>query len=112
MRLDSWRVGGEQGEEPCARNQQTIYSSFFKKYEEVQSLKLFEQNGYKGGVKASRNNPKCYSKQNQKEIQSGKKTSFLRKHLSLESSYNSLDMSKNLINLLKVGALGDISTQS
>jgi len=71
-------------------------------------LKLHEQNHCKGGVKASRNNPKCYSKQNQKEIQSGKKTSFSHKHLSLESSYNSLGMSENLINLLKVGTSGDI----
>ena len=72
-------------------------------------MNLFEQNGYKGGVKASRNNPKCYSKQNQKEIQSGKKTSFLRKHLSLERSYDLLGISNNLISLLKVGASGDIS---
>ena len=63
----------------------------------------------KGGVKASRNNPKCYSKQNQKEIQLDRKLSFSRKHLSLESSYNSLGMSENLINLLKVGTSGDIS---
>jgi len=74
-------------------------------------LKLFEQNDYKGGVKASRNNPKCYSKQNQKEIQSGKKTSFLRKHLSLESSYDLLGISKNLIRLLKVWASGDVFNQ-
>jgi len=73
-------------------------------------LKLFEQNGYKGGVKASRNNLKCYSKQNQKEIQSGKKTSFLRKHLSSESSYDLVGISKNLINSLKVGASGDIAS--
>ena len=63
----------------------------------------------KGGVKASRNNPKCYRKQNQKEIQSGKKTSFLRKHLSLESSYDLLGILKNLISLLKVLTSGDIS---
>ena len=61
----------------------------------------------KGGVKASRNNPKCYRKQNQKEIQSGKKTSFLRKHLSLESSYDLLSISKNLISLLKVWTSGE-----
>jgi len=73
-------------------------------------LKLHEQNRYKGGVKASRNNPKCYSKQNQKEIQSGKKTSFSQKHLSLEKSYHSLGISQNPINLLKVGTSGDISS--
>jgi len=79
-------------------------------------LKLHEQNRYKGGVKASRNNPKCYSKQDQKEtwiekIKSANKLSFLRKHLSLESSYNSVGISENLINLLKVGASGDISSR-
>ena len=63
-----------------------------------------------GGVIASRNNPKCYSKQNQKEIQSGKKTSFSRKRLSLESSYHSLGISENLKNLLKIGTSGDVST--
>ena len=52
----------------------------------------------KGGVKASRNNPKCYSKQNQKEIQSDKKLSFSRKHLSLETAYTSLGISENLKN--------------
>ncbi len=63
----------------------------------------------KGGVKASRNNPKSYSKQNQKEIQSDKKTSFLRKHLSLETAYTSLGMSENLQNLLKIGTSGEVS---
>ena len=63
----------------------------------------------KGGVKASRNNPKYYSKQNQKEPQSDKKTSFSRKHLSLESAHNSLGISQNLINLLKIGTSGDVS---
>ena len=85
-------------------------------------MKLHIQNRYKGGVKASRNNPKCYRnnpkcyrnnpkcyrKQNQKEIQSSKKKSFLRKHLSLESPYDSFGISENLINSLKVGASGDI----
>jgi len=64
----------------------------------------------KGGVKASRNNPKYYSKQNQKEPQSDKKTSFSRKHLSLESAHNSLGISQNLINLLKIGTSGDITS--
>jgi len=73
-------------------------------------LKLHIQNRYKGGVKASRNNPNCYSKQNQKEIQSGKKLSFSRKHLSLESAYSSLGISENPINLLKIGTSGEIST--
>ena len=78
-------------------------------------MKLYEQNCYKGGVKASRNNPKCYSNQDQKEtwiekIQSVNELSFSRKHLSLESSYNSLGISENLINLLKVGASGDVAT--
>ncbi len=66
----------------------------------------------KGVEKASRNNPKCYSKQNQKEIQSGKKASFSRKHLSLESSYESVGISENPINLVKVGDSGDISITS
>jgi len=69
-------------------------------------LKLHEQNRYKGGVKASRNNPKCYSKQ--KEIQSDKKLSFLRKALSLETAYTSLGISKNLKNLPKIVTSGDI----
>ena len=73
-------------------------------------MKLHIQNRYKGGVKASRNNPKCYSKQNPKEMQSCKKMSFSRKHLSLESAYSSLGISENLINLLKVGASGDFAT--
>jgi len=73
-------------------------------------LKLHEQNRYKGGVKASRNNPKYYSKQNQKEIQSDKKLSFSRKHLSLETAYTSLGISENLKNLLKIWTSGDIST--
>ena len=63
----------------------------------------------KGGVKAGRNNPKCYGKQNQKEIQSGKKTSFLRKHLSLESSYDLLGISRDIISLLKDWTSGDVS---
>jgi hypothetical protein len=75
-------------------------------------LKLHEQNHYKGGVKASRNNPKGYSKQNQKEIQADKKPSFSRKHLSLDNSYQSLGISKNLKNLLEIGASGDGSTLS
>jgi len=68
-------------------------------------------NKINGGVKASRNNPKCYSKQKQKEIQSVRNLSFLRKHLSLESAYVSLGISKHLKNLLKIGTSGDISTQ-
>ncbi|MBA7582330.1 hypothetical protein ES708_24258 [subsurface metagenome] len=64
----------------------------------------------KGGEKASRNNPKYYSKQNQKEIQLEKKLSFSRKHLSLERSYTSLGISENLINLLNVGISGEIFT--
>ena len=78
-------------------------------------MKLHEQNCYKGGVKASRNIPKCYSKQNQKEmlmenIQSAIKLSFSRKHLSLETSYISLGISENLKNLLKIWTSGDVST--
>ena len=69
----------------------------------------------KGGVKASRNNPKCYIKPNQKErliekIQSARKLSFSRKHLYLETTYPSLGISENLKNLLKIGTSGDIST--
>ncbi len=63
-----------------------------------------------GGVKASRNNPKCYSKQ--KEIQSDRKLSFLRKHLSLENAYISLGISETLINRLGIGTPGDITTLS
>jgi len=72
-------------------------------------LKLHEQNRYKGGVQASRNNPKCYSKLNKKEIQPCRKMSFSRKTLSLESSYTSLGISENLKNLLKIGTSGDIT---
>lgn len=79
-------------------------------------MNLQNQNRYEGGVIASRNNPKCYSKQNQKEklidpIQSAKKFSFLQKHLSSVSVYTSMGISKNPINLLKIGTSGDISTQ-
>jgi len=68
-----------------------------------------------GGEKASRNNSKCYNKQNQKEkmmetAQSARKLSFSGKHLSLETTYISLGISKNLINLLKIGTSGDVST--
>lgn len=63
-----------------------------------------------GGVKASRNNPKCYSKQNQKEIQSSRKMSFSRKNLSLETAYISLGISENLKILLKIWTSGDISS--
>jgi len=111
------RAGGWEArrEEPCDRNQQTIYSSCFKKYEEVQSLKLFEQNRYKGGVKASRNNPKCYRKQNQKERlkikpQSARELSFSRKALSLETAYISFGISENIKNLLRIGTSGDVAT--
>ena len=64
----------------------------------------------KGGEKASRNNSKCYSKQNQKEIQSSRKLSFSRKHLSLERSYDLVGISNNLITSLKVWASGDVAT--
>ena len=73
-------------------------------------MKLHIQNRYKGGVKASRNNPKCYIKQNRKEMQSCIKLSFSRKHLSLESVYNSLGISEYPINFLKIGTSGDVST--
>ena len=72
-------------------------------------MKLHGKNSYKGGVKASRNNPKGYS--TQKEIQSEKKLSFSRKHLSFETAYTSLGILKNLKNLLKIWTSGDISTQ-
>jgi hypothetical protein len=77
-------------------------------------VKRSEKN-LKGGEKASRNNPKCYSNQNQKErlignIQSARKLSFSRKHLYLETTYPSLGISENLKNLLKIGTSGDIST--
>ena len=71
-------------------------------------------NKINGGVKASRNNSKYYNKQNQKEmsmenIQSSRKLSFLRKHLSLETAYTILGISENPKNLLMIGASGDIS---
>jgi len=65
-------------------------------------------NKINGGVKASRNNPKSYSKQKMKEIQSARNLSFSRKHLSLETAYTPMGISNNLINLLNVGTSGDI----
>ena len=72
-------------------------------------------NKINGGAKASRNNPKCYSKQNQKErlideIQSARNLSFSRKHLSIETVYTSLGISENLKNPLNVMTSGDIAT--
>ena len=61
-----------------------------------------------GGVKASRNNPNCYSKQ--KEIQSIGDLSFPAKPLSLENAHSSLGISENLKNSLKIRTSGDIST--
>jgi len=66
-----------------------------------------------GGEKASRNNPKCYSKQNQKEtslknIQSSRNLPFSRKHLSLENTYSLSGISDNLKNLLKIRTSGDV----
>ena len=61
-----------------------------------------------GGVKASRNNPKCYSKQ--KEIQSVGDLSFPEKPLSLENAHSSLGISENLKNLLKIRTSGDITS--
>ena len=72
-------------------------------------MKLHAQNPYKGGEKASRNNPKCYSKQNQKEIQSWRQMSFSEKTLSLESAYLSVGILKNLINLLIIWSSGDVA---
>ena len=74
-------------------------------------MKIFNQDHYKGGEKASRNNPNCYSKQNQKEIQPEKKLTFSRKNLSLETAYTSLGLSENLKNLLKIGTSGDVSSK-
>ena len=73
-------------------------------------LKLHKQNRYKGGEKASRNNPKCYNKQNQKEKQSTRKTSFLRKHLSLETVHTSLGISVNPLNLLRIWTSQEIQS--
>ncbi len=67
-------------------------------------------NKINGGVKASRNNSKCYSNQKLKEIQSVRYLSFSRKHLSLENAYTPMGISGNLINLLNVGTSGDVST--
>ena len=61
-----------------------------------------------GGETASRNNSKCYIKQNQKETQSSRKMSFSRKALSLETAYTSSGISENLENLLKIGTSGGI----
>ena len=77
-------------------------------------MKLHEQNRYKGGIKASRNNPKSYSKQSQKERliikpQSAREMSFSRKDLSLETVHISLGISEKLKNLLKIVTSGDIS---
>ena len=62
-----------------------------------------------GGEKASRNNPRIYSKQ--KEIQLEKKLSFLRKHLSLETAKELFSISKNLKSLQKVWTMGDVTAQ-
>ena len=80
---------------------------------EVETVNILTKK-VKGGEKASRNNPKYYSKQNQKEmsmeqIQSVRKLSFFGKHLSLETAYTSLGISENLKNLLNVRTSGDVS---
>ena len=62
-----------------------------------------------GGEKASRNNPKCYSKRNLKEIRSIRKESFSRKHLSSKAAYSLIGISENLKNLLKIGTSGDVA---
>jgi hypothetical protein len=67
-------------------------------------------NKINGGEKASRNNSKCYSKQNQKEIKLDRKLTLSRKHLSLERAHSSLGISYNSINLPKIETSGDVST--
>ena len=71
------------------------------------TLKLIVQKRYKGGEKASRNNPKCYSKH--EDIGSDNKLSFLRKSLSFKSAYAILGILEKLKNLLIIGTSGDIS---
>lgn len=71
-------------------------------------MKFDGQNRYKGGVIASRNNPKCYRRQ--EEIRINNKLSFLRKSLSLKAAYFLSGISKNVKNLLIIGTSGDIAT--
>jgi hypothetical protein len=67
---------------------------------------LNEQKNYKGGEKASRNNPEYCNKQ--KEIRLDKNLSFSRKHSSSETAYTSLGILGNPKNLLKIGTSEDI----
>jgi len=71
-------------------------------------------NQYKGGEKASRESPKCHSKNNEKKgnsekIQLGRKPFSWRKHLSLGTVYVLQGISEILKNRLKIGTTGDIS---
>ena len=59
-------------------------------------MNIPEQYRYIGGVKASRNNTKCYSIQ--KETRLDEKLSFLRKSLSLKLVYLLLGILKELKN--------------
>ena len=64
----------------------------------------------KGGVKASRNIPNCYSKQ--KEIQLCGDLSSPEKPLSLENPHSLLGISENMKNRLNIRTSGDINTVS
>ena len=72
-------------------------------------------NQHKGGEKASREFPKCHSKNNEKKensekIQLDRKPFSLRKHLSLGTVYVLQGISDILKSRLKIGTSGDIST--
>ena len=72
-------------------------------------------NQHKGGEKASREFPKCPSKNNEKKGNSEKsqlnrKPFSLRKHLSLRTVYVLQGISEILKSRLKIWTTGDIST--
>jgi len=72
-------------------------------------------NQHKGGEKASREFPKCHSKNNEKKgniekIQLERKPFSWRKHLSLGTVYVLHGISAILKNRLKIGTSGDITT--
>ena len=72
-------------------------------------------NQHKGGEKASREFPKCPSKNNEKEgnsekIQLDRKPFSWRKHLSLGTVYVLQGISHILKSRLKIGTSGDVSS--
>lgn len=73
-------------------------------------------NQHKGGEKASREFPKCHSKNNEKKgnsekIQLDRKPFFWRKHLSLGTVYVLRGILEILKSRLKIGTSGDITTR-